>query len=453
MVDVDIVVLTADESQIQPDVYRSIVNQSGDVKVRLHRQIGRPLRTDRNRWETIARARNSGKLKGNAPYLMFVDDDVVLDEHCVATLIAFLEQNQLYGAAGANYLAESCAHNIHHHVSMGATVFRRSSLRMFDFRWEPNKCECQCCCEDLRRQHVGVAYASEAKAFHLPRKKQKASHTKHIPSSGLAEPRIFVALDRNHFNLLLSQFIPSLRASGNNEALLVLAYGFYPTQQRKLARMPGVEVYDRPLSSIPPMIKRLEDFQRLLDTVPNRSPVAFWDAGDVMFQHSLQPLWKSIEQEPNKFHAVLEPTRSYSESWLSAIRDQELRNRFRKRVKEFGFVNGGFGAATALTMKRYLRTTNQIFREQGLIDDQTAMNLFCLMNPNGWKALHEGWNYCLCLRDAREVRFARDGKLQSSNGEQIYVAHGNARTFQRFFSRSNAGWLERYRANSNYASS
>src|SRR5262249_11374533 len=52
------------------------------------------------------------------------------------------------------------------HVTMGATLFRRSALNLIRFRWEPGRCECQCCCDDLRRHALGIKYAQGVRARH-----------------------------------------------------------------------------------------------------------------------------------------------------------------------------------------------------------------------------------------------------------------------------------------------
>lgn len=290
--DIDIVVLTADEGPLRSQVYEGIKAQAASLNIQLHRQIGRPLASDSSRWETIARARNSGKALGTAPFLMFVDDDVVLHSGCADALVTFLNANSLYGAAAADYLGEHRPGRPSFHVAMGATIFRRASLSKFEFRWEADKCECKCCCDDLRRRFVGIDYVPNAKATHIAREKtdQRHSAAESEATSCHAEPRIFVALDRAHFNRLCSQFLASWRASGNQEYVSVIAYGFYSTQLRKLARLPNIDVRAFADSARPPMLRRLEDFQGIVERLPPDSPVAFWDAGDAMFQQSLKPL-------------------------------------------------------------------------------------------------------------------------------------------------------------------
>ena len=74
-------------SAIREDVLAAIEAQVSVIPL-IHRVIGAPLEDDAHRWQTIARARNEGKKLGSSPWLMFVDDDVVLGRGCVAELAA-----------------------------------------------------------------------------------------------------------------------------------------------------------------------------------------------------------------------------------------------------------------------------------------------------------------------------------------------------------------------------
>src|SRR4051812_26490633 len=103
--DVDLVLLSRDGEPPREEVLRGIDAQRG-VRLRVHRVIGTPGHDDPNRWETIARARNAGKRLGNAPWLMFLDDDVVLAPDCVARLVEGLLHRPHFAALAADYLGE-----------------------------------------------------------------------------------------------------------------------------------------------------------------------------------------------------------------------------------------------------------------------------------------------------------------------------------------------------------
>ena len=103
----------------------------------IHRVTGPPRPDDANRWQTIARARNQGKSKGQSEWLMFLDDDVALAPGCVARLWEELQRRPAFGALAADYLGESGTDAPPRHVGMGATLFRRAALREIHFRWRP----------------------------------------------------------------------------------------------------------------------------------------------------------------------------------------------------------------------------------------------------------------------------------------------------------------------------
>jgi hypothetical protein len=164
---VDVVILTRNERPLPAEVARGLQGQHG-VDVRVHRIVGRPMPTDRSRWEAIARARNMGRSLGTSPWMMFVDDDVVLEPDCIRDLLDELGARDFHAALAADYLGERRADTVAHHVAMGATLFRRPVVRQIQFRWEPGRCECQCCCDDLRSKLWAIDYSASARARHLP---------------------------------------------------------------------------------------------------------------------------------------------------------------------------------------------------------------------------------------------------------------------------------------------
>ena len=165
---VDLVVLTRTTGPLPREVEQGIQIQH-EVQIVLHRVVGQARQTDRCRWETIARARNEGKRRGTAPWVMFLDDDVVLGPECIATLVHELCWRPIYGALAADYLDECRDNQVARHVTMGATIFRREALKQVFFRWHDQKCECQCCCDDLRQRLWAIDYCPSASVRHLPK--------------------------------------------------------------------------------------------------------------------------------------------------------------------------------------------------------------------------------------------------------------------------------------------
>jgi hypothetical protein len=163
---VDLIVLSRDAEPLRIEVEDGIRKQSG-VRIIVHRVVGEVRASDRCRWETIARARNAGKQLGSSSWIMFLDDDVVLEPDCIAALLNELTQRPIYAALGADYSAQQHPGQIAGHVSMGATLFRRHVLEQIEFRWTDQRCECQCCCDDLRNMFWAIDYLSAAHAEHL----------------------------------------------------------------------------------------------------------------------------------------------------------------------------------------------------------------------------------------------------------------------------------------------
>jgi hypothetical protein len=444
---VDVVVLTRDSSPLRAEVQRGIDSQRG-VRVRLHRVIGEPRPEDPNRWATIARARNLARSQGRSRWAMFLDDDVQLDPDCLRTLVTWLMSRPTYGAAAANYLGlQGRLHNTPH-VAMAATLFRRHVLQRLTFRWKLGRCECQCCCDDLRAMGLGITYLPTAKARHLHRPQagnagsQPATQPPILAgrSGAYPTPCILTAFNRRHYDKFRQQFLRSLRGAGNRERVIVVGYGLYPSERRALAQMAGVEVIHQPVNGTMPPVRRLRDLQPIVAALPPDTPVAYWDAGDVVFQNRLTDLWQTAVEHPEKLLAVREPkghpqNRAVA-AWTLSIRDAPSRRRAFDLLARSPFLNSGFAAGTARTMLCYLREADRLRHSKELKGssdwgDQTALNLYCHSQPDAWMEVAEGWNYCLLDRQWGEVYARRDGRLISRKGSPIHVAHGNARSLRK----------------------
>lgn len=446
--DVDVVVLSRKSEQLRREVSKALRHQIG-VRLNLRRIIAVPEPQDVNRWSVIARGRNYGKQLGTSPWIMFVDDDVVLDRNCVRVLVDELRRRAEYAALAADYLGESTSGYPAHHVAMGATLFRRSGLDRIKFRFEPGKCECQCCCDDLRRLRMGIAYSEQAKAKHLkPKVDDGAACGEHSPAIVETEAlpgRILTAFNHRHWKLFRQQFLTSLRAAGNQERVTVIGYGLQLSERRALARLEGVELIGCRPAAVPAR-RRLQDFQAAVAQFAPDTPVAYWDAGDVVFQASLRPLWQRIREYPDKLLAACEPAfhpenRAISQ-WTRTIIRPDVRRQAFRLLSKCRFLNAGFAAGTARAMLRYLRFGEQL-RESGRLagtanrGDQLVFNLYCHGNPEAWLEVEQSWNFCLFGRDPREV-YRRNGRYFSRKGIPIYVVHGNARTLSR------VGFRKRY---------
>jgi hypothetical protein len=450
--EVDLVILTRNASPLRADVQRGIAHQKR-VSLNVHRMIGEVLPTDANRWETISRARNQGKLLGTAPYLFFLDDDVVLSENAVGRLLAELQRRPVLAAIAADYLQESRIGQRADHVAMGATLFRRSALDRFNFRWEADRCECQCICDDLRRAGMQIAYSRRVRALHLgngaSHHADPGAHESSCVRTGTlalsdspiggstADAIVMVAFDHRQYRGFRDQFLPTLRSHGNHETVIVFGYGLYPSQHRECARLRNVEFHAlRAEPGMSPAKLRLRDFQLVARELAPGTPLAYWDAADVVFQSSLEPLWQEVRQYPAQLHAACEVLHYANNpgvlDWVQTIASSTHRQHALNLLAVCDCINSGFVAGTACAMQAYFVQADQFLRSAVLAGssdwgDQTALNLYCRSYPQRWRQVSAAWNYCLCGRDLPRHRFNRSGRLECQC-EDIRVVHGNAKT-------------------------
>ncbi len=444
---VDVVVLTRDRAPLRPEVLRSIQQQQG-VQVRPHRIIGSPLATDVVRWETIARARNQAVSCATTPWVMFVDDDVVLANDCLARLHHGLIARQNYGALAADYMEESTRSRRASHVAMGATMFRRSTLERIKFRWEQDKCECLCCCEDLRQAGMRIDYLAGACARHIQdpaRSAQTVACCNAIQPSATSasklEGKVLAAFDRRDIARFRNVFLRSLRASGNEEEVIVVGYGLYPSEQQMLASLRNVTYCHRVVNGQMAPVRRLRDFGQITSALPVLTPVAYWDASDVVFQNRLDPLWQLTQQYADKLLAVREPNCYHSNeatiAWSLSIRDPEKRRVAYQLFTTKPFLNSGFAAGSAGALTKYFREAHRLRNSKDLLGtsdwgDQSALNLYCHSDPTRWQEISESWNYCIHDRPHNEVHVSPSGQITSRARTPIHVAHGNARSLKQF---------------------
>ena len=337
----------------------------------VHRLTGTPRPGDPNRWETIARARNQGRTLGASPWVMCLDDDVVLEPDCLAQLLEGLQRRPEFAALAADSAGEMSRIWEHwdypSHVGMAAVMFRRQRLAELTFRWEDDKCECLCCCEDLRAASQGIGYHPGALGMasatgrrsgpthRCPiqlartidrRNRQPAvratTQTRPDPR-GLRSPR---PAQVSHAVSADSSRLGQPRA-GVGLRLWPLSVG--TGAARKLSRASRSMAV--PHDGVCPALRRLRDFQCVVAEWPEDTPVAYWDAGDVLFQGPLGPLWDMVDAHPDILLIAAEP-KSYPENpvirmWSDRVLDPSARARAFEIMSTHVFLNSGFAAGTA----------------------------------------------------------------------------------------------------------
>ncbi len=438
MLDIDVLMLVRPNRPPRAEVVRAVEQQIG-ARTHLFIQVGEALPTDANRWATIARARNAAKHRATSHLAMFVDDDVVLGSNCMAVLARELLADTTLGAIAADYAHDQHLPGRSGHVGMGATLFRREVLDALTFRSTEHWCECWCACLDLRRAGIGIRYCDHAQAHHL--RQAVASERQTLTPTPTPAPRILAAFDRRDILRFESQFLRTLRASGNGEQVTAVAYGLYPSERSRLAQLPGIHWDFQNYNGIMPPIRRLADFARHLHGEDPRTLIAYWDVADVVFQDSLAALWDEVRATPDRVRAVIEP-KSYPQNkvvapWCLSIHDPEHRLRAFDLLRRKPFLNSGFAAGTAGAMLKYFQAATAMRHGpelSGSTDwgDQMCLNLYCHLNPTLWRSIDQRWNYCVHDRAVGEVVVTSQGRVLSRRGQTISVAHGNARSLRQF---------------------
>ena len=221
---------------------------------------------------------------------MFLDDDVVLAPDCVAPPRrrpagpARLRRpgGRLPGRDGRR--AGGWDRPARRHG--GDPLPPRSAGALIRFRWEPGKCECQCCCDDLRRLGRGIGYLPE-RGPGTPLAGRGQGHVGCRPAGRSGGPgcchgrpgrvlavdapgRILAAFNRRHRERFRRQFLGTLRGAGNEETVTAIGYGLYPSERRILAGAAGGGVSGLPGDAVAPPIRRLRDFQSIVASLAGR---------------------------------------------------------------------------------------------------------------------------------------------------------------------------------------
>jgi hypothetical protein len=259
---------------------------------------------------------------------------------------------------------------------------------------------------------------------------------------------VLAAFNRRDFRPFRDHFLRSLRATGNHEPVTAVTYGLHPSEARWLAAQPNVSVVALQENGFTAPVRRLQDFQPVVEQLGADTCVAYWDAGDVVFQSSLQPLWNLVHRHPDKLLVAAEakPSEEHPlvEKWTATIRDPAARDHARRVLRSNPYLNSGFAAGRACQMLKYLRTAHQLQHSHaidGTLDwgDQTAMNVYCHTDPSRREVVSDDWNFLLAWRKPGEVRLRSDYVFTHADGRVIPVVHGAGRQLEPF--RAHQKWF------------
>ena len=448
--DVDLIFLSRDLSPLREDVWRSVEAQLG-MQIQVHRVTGPRLPDDPNRWATIARARNEAKRHGSARMVMLLDDDVVLSPLCVAQLVSGLERRPGFAALAADYAGEMsdgrASWDYPRHVGMGATLFRRERLEELDVPLDRRKMRVPVLLRRPASRRLWNRLLDGRRAWHRPASadcgdfvpdvdpvsSSMGSATREVPG----RPTLTGASLRRSTGATsafsAAGFSVHFGDSGNTEHVTAVCYGLFPSELSLLAQTPGVEVVAARYDGHP-AVRRLRDFQDVVSRWPEETPVAYWDAGDVVFQDGLGPLWNLVRTYPDQLLTTREQLpflpNPVVRSWVDSISDADARERAIELFANRPVQNSGFAAGTARVMARYLREAERLRESTALLGssdwgDQTVLNLYCRSNPEHWREIATGWNFCLVGLGRADFRIDHDGWTERLDGEPLHVVHGN----------------------------
>ena len=192
-------------------------------------------------------------------------------------------------------LGQSCAGVPATHVGIGATLFRRDALDLVTFRWEPGRCECICCCDDLRKQLIGIDYADGLVADHVDIGSQSwaANNSEHLV------PCIFAQVRRSNVSGFM-KLLRELRGVSTGERLLVDAVELSPSQLARL-RVAGVEIIPKTSQEQTSKEQPMSDTIRVLDGLHSLTPIGYFqDFGEVSIECSLSAIWTCVSSNPSR---------------------------------------------------------------------------------------------------------------------------------------------------------
>ena len=126
--------------------------------------------------------------------------------------------------------------------------------------------------------------------------------------------RILAAFDRRDHVRFRTQFLATLRESGNVEPVWAFAYGLFPDRTGPPGSPTGRHGHRHPRQRCLPGAAPAQGLSsRSSPAGRAETPVAYWDAGDILFQDRLGPLWDLVAASPDLLLVTEEP-KSYPDN-------------------------------------------------------------------------------------------------------------------------------------------
>lgn len=118
----------------------------------------------------FASARNNVKKYGRTDKVLMLDNDIVLPEGALSRMCQFLNTHKHYAAIALSKREKPVSSDEAidaKHIDMSCVLFRRSMLERITFRQGSGTCECQGCCDDIRRMGLSIGLLTGVKADHI----------------------------------------------------------------------------------------------------------------------------------------------------------------------------------------------------------------------------------------------------------------------------------------------
>jgi len=239
-----------------------------------------------------------------------------------------------------------------------------------------------------------------------------------------------------------SRFLKSLRAAGNHDTVVAVTYGLPRDLNRELARIQNVRIVAKPKPQTHPSIHRLVPFREITADLPPTTKVGIWDAGDVLFQSSLEALWELLETSPKQVHVCREslsqPIQRALQRWIWNVRSPHSQAWLRKISRNKDFLNAGGLAGTAAAMHEYYSLAVPLLDSPILHGtggwDQMALNVLQWhFRPDLFKLMDEDWNYCMNARSDSEFSIVGRRIYLKKERRLIPVVHANGHSAKPFW--------------------
>lgn len=125
--------------------------------------------TTRDDNRNAAGARTRVKRYGTSPYVLMMDNDIILAKESIKRMVEFLEKNENYAAIAISKHQVPEGPNevtIQPHIDSAPVLWRLEDLQKITFEYR-TQCECMAACEDIRNMGKEIGFLNGIRATHI----------------------------------------------------------------------------------------------------------------------------------------------------------------------------------------------------------------------------------------------------------------------------------------------